>query len=130
MISEMTATITGSEIYWITRLSELKAFVGILSGVSLFCGLFGLVILIMVYRECHNEDEQYWKKWIKVVIAGTILAICTLFGSLFIPTTKEYCAIKVIPMVVNNDRVQEIPSKVMDLADAWIEELKSNKESK
>lgn len=45
-----------------------------------------------------------------------------------LPTTKEMCVIKAIPMLVNNDEVQEIPEKVLELATEWLDELKPNKE--
>ena len=38
------------------------------------------------------------------------------------------CAIKAIPVIVNNEQVQELPNKVVELANEWIDELKPNKE--
>lgn len=55
-----------------------------------------------------------------------VFIICIMF---FIPTTKEYCAIKVIPAIANNQQVQELPNKVIELANEWMEELKPKKDN-
>ena len=53
------------------------------------------------------------------------IILFTLISPLiFIPTTKEMCAIKIIPRVVNNEKVQELPEKFVELANEWVEELK------
>ena len=43
---------------------------------------------------------------------------------MFVPTTKEMCAIKLVPMIANDEQVQELPNKVVDLANEWLDELK------
>ena len=40
------------------------------------------------------------------------------------------CAIKVIPLVANDETVQELPSKVVELADEWLDELRPKTETK
>jgi len=79
--------------------------------------LFSLAIWLI-------EESEVAKRVCKFICLPTLLFGLLGFSSLFIPTTKEYCAIKAIPMIVNNDEVQEIPDKVLELATEWIEELK------
>ena len=113
--------ITESQIYWITRLDGLKHLmevVGILG--SIFAGValaFAFIIWMM-------EDKDQAKRACKILLP--IWLVCAFVGmaSIFVPSAKEYCAIKVIPVVAANDEVQELPNKVIELANEWIEELK------
>lgn len=43
-----------------------------------------------------------------------------------VPTTKELCAIMVVPVIANNEKVQDIGTKFYELATEWLEELKPN----
>lgn len=118
--------ITGTEMYWLTRLTSLKNGVaGIGAGVMILFGVICLVGLLSWLL----EESSYGRKWLKIAIPIFILGGIITFSSVFVPTTKEMCAIKAIPMIVNNNQVQELPNKVVELANEWIEELKPSKES-
>jgi len=62
-----------------------------------------------------------------IVIGVVIWAVTT-----YIPSSKEMAAILIIPKIANNTKVSEMPNKLLDLANSWIEELapKRNQESK
>ncbi len=55
-----------------------------------------------------------------VVIVGALMII---IGS-FIPSTKQMAAIMVLPKIINNEKVQGIPDKILDLGIEWLDELK------
>ncbi|GAF94385.1 unnamed protein product, partial [marine sediment metagenome] len=117
--------ITETEMYWLTRLTSLKEGVAgigvgvmILFGILAFLGFMGWVM----------EQSEYGKKWLKISLLFFVLGGLIVFSNIFIPTTKEMCAIKAIPVIVNNEQVQELPNKVVELANDWIDELKPNKE--
>jgi hypothetical protein len=113
--------VTESTIYWITRLDGIRMFLSIMTGASFLAVFMACMWLIL------EEDKRATKFIIVSVITGLLLTL----SSVFIPNTKEMCAIKVIPIIVNNEEVQELPNKVVELANDWINELKpSPKESK
>lgn len=118
--------ITETEMYWLTRLTSLKdGAIGIGAGVMI---LFGTICVISFFA-WNLEASDYGKKWFKLSIPIFMLGGLIALSNILIPTTKEMCAIKAVPMIVNNNQVQELPNKVVELANEWIEELKPNKSS-
>lgn len=119
--------ITESTIYWITRLDGLK------SGAEGFGMALVIIFVVALIFSCMARFADEIERATKFVITFSILSFLSgllLFSSAFIPTTKEMCAIKIIPIVANDENIQEIPKKVVDLANEWIDELSLNKEDK
>lgn len=94
----------------------LKGIYGVVGGIGLFCGIFLIGVFVIIRHDAYKDGQAYWSKWIGVAIVGGILSLCRILGSCFTPGTKEMCAIKVIPMIVNNEQVQGLPNKVIELA--------------
>lgn len=124
--------ITETEMYWLTRLDNIRdAAVGILILWALVTAAVSIVSII-----CGGWPDTEKEKCVAQILRRFIVVpvwaiLCCLIATLiFVPTTKEMCAIKAIPMIVNNEQVQELPNKVVDLANDWIDELKPNKNSK
>jgi len=118
----MQSIITGSEIYWITRLDGIN----FVFGVGLFLSsMVAVVALIAGIIAKANDDEDTAKIAERILCYLVPIVLFSMIGLVFTPTTKQMCAIKVIPMVANNEKVQELPEKVVDLADEWLEELRS-----
>ena len=116
--------ITESTMYWLTRLTSLKEGVmGIGIGVMILFGIIGMIGIMGWVL----EKSEYGKKWFRFSILIFVLGGLITFSNIFIPTTKEMCTIKAIPMIVNNKQVQELPNKVVELTNEWIAELKPNK---
>ena len=127
--------ITESEIYWITRMDYIQTALFVLGGI--ITGLAGISFVVSAIccarNVIHGDDDA---KRMMVVSKKTLLTsiVCGLvFGSIllsacFVPSTKEMCAIKIIPKIVNNEEVQELPNKVVELANEWLEELKPKNE--
>ncbi len=113
--------ITGADLYWITR---LDSFIAAGHIVSIVLGIFALAATIISLISWGEGGEKK-----PFFICFPILVLCALLlvGVCFIPSTKEMCAIKVIPMIANDQEVQELPNKVLDLANGWLDELKPQK---
>ena len=122
--------ITESQVYWITRLDSIR---DIAVPVTVF-GMLGIVVFViaMVMKKMAIIDKD-------TEVADRATVICRLLWPVlisttisllilgFLPTTKEMCAIKIIPRIINNEKVQELPNKVVELANEWMEELKPKK---
>lgn len=118
--------ITEWQMYWITRLDNLHEFfciTAIITGViiTFMCLLTGLHWL--------EEKDDDCKKPFKMFLLSEIGVLFLILCAILVPTTKEYAAIKVIPVIVNNEKSQELPGKLLNLADEWIDELKPKKEN-
>ena len=116
--------ITPTFIYWITRLNGINIFLGTimtLAAIAVFIFLIGMIV-----TKVDHDVEEYgiFKKYlltsIYIFIPITILFILT-------PTTKEACAIYVVPKIVNNEKVQNIGQEFYDLALDWMKELHPKK---
>ena len=113
--------ITGSEMYWLTRLDGIK---GLLAGFGIaimvtagFVLMFSPIIALEFDR-CDLPNRAW--KWLFGSIAGSIaFGALLLTGNVFIPTTKEYAAIKVIPMIAT-ENVQEDAGELYGLSVEWM----------
>ena len=113
--------ITESQMYWLTRLDNLHeaaAIIGVIASI-----IFGIAIIMAII---YWSEENDYKPFL-IILPCFLLSMVIAVSSCFIPTTKEMCAIKAIPLIVNDEQVQEIPTKIVDLANEWLEELKPNK---
>lgn len=119
--------ITEQEMYWLTRLDYLHA-ITLTSGVIILIviGILGLLTAMYVF-DSQSSLSRNERKWVISLVLISIVGFMFVIGSCFIPTTREMCAIKVVPLIVNNERVQQIPDKVLDLANEWLNEFKPGK---
>lgn len=109
--------ITAAQLYWITRLDGLCILFGVCAWLALLASLF---FLTSVYGDGREEH----KRAVLVAFGCTTVFV---FLAIFTPTTKEAAAIYLIPKIANNEKVKEIPSKFLSLADEWLEELRPKK---
>lgn len=118
--------ITGWQLYLLTRLGDLKDL--------LVTPLLMIPILTAIITTIVAIHHRVWDEGYKLPIKYPVLSWIFLFGWLgiwvVIPSTKEMAAILILPKVLNNEKVQELPNNLLTLANEWIEELKPKKESK
>lgn len=109
--------ITHFQMYLIvkaTGVSEALVFIGLLLAI------FGSVATMACWAD---EKFEVAKRIVAVAIAG---AVMFAVGGL-IPNTQQIAAIYLIPKIVNNERVQDLPNKLIDLGEQWVDELKPKK---
>lgn len=114
--------ITESTLYWITRLDNFQNLLVILGLLALAGIFFPLIALTQDYI---TEVEE---KISKTVLSISIpVFIVSAIGLVFLPSTKEMCAIKVIPAIMQNEKIEGIGEKALNLTEAWIDELMPSK---
>ena len=121
-----------SELYWITRLDNLVAMFMIL---AILFGIAAIVCLIIWLCEL-GFDEEYStlsKTTRKLCITSTIICLISIFSAVFIPSTKEFCFMyvgsNIIDYVENNEKLKEMPDKVIDLADEYLDKMLNDENS-
>ena len=102
----------------------------VLGNISFVCGLFAIIlsIAIIVALIVVDDKEDVKPKFIGMIIAFAVL----LLGSIFIPSTENLMKIYVVDNVVeyieNNDKVRELPDKVIECCDKLMNEYLDDEE--
>ena len=117
------------QIYWITRLDGIITFL----GVVLFLSLTALCIFSVIYLITY-DDEDFFKKRIitlkRIISTSFFASVISAIGLIFIPTSREVMMIYAIGGAVDyikdNEKVEDLPDKVIDVIDAYVESLKKN----
>lgn len=114
--------ITPMQMYLFTRLDSV-CFV-----------ITGIFVISLIATACSiayvwgfPDETPGWRKerlgpfklCSKILFASTVIGVA-------VPTQKEVAAIYVIPKIANNEKMQAIPSKILDLATEWLDALKPN----
>lgn len=119
-----------STIYLLTRLDYIRNFMIAMTVISAILTVvaamgFGVESDKRAYSDEDKAEKKSnlraWSLFGRTTISIMILLCCAL---VFVPTTKEMCAIKVIPAVANCEQVQSLGADVVDLARSWMNELK------
>lgn len=116
------------EIYWITRLD------GIHSALAIFLCISGIttVVSIIVYiiEKCSGEDEDEYVIFGKILKYAAPSSLILTLLLVFIPTTKEVLMIYgvggTLDYVQSNEKMQQLPDKVVDAIDLFIEDYLPN----
>lgn len=129
------------ELYWITRLDGLNSFfnLGFTTATILAVCAFIAFFIFTVIDWCGELDNDQKKIPGKCArYSAWCAVIAAIFGlfEVLTPTTKEACMIylggNVIDYVQGNDQLREMPDKVINLADEYLDQLieknKSNHE--
>ena len=117
-------TISGSEVYWMTRLDAVVVFFGITSTI------LGIALLVMaiIFAFALNENgwkDDFVKTLLKLIGRTSIPFLFCLMIVIFVPNTKEMIMIKGLPALINSDYVQnELPSDAKEVKDITIQWLK------
>ena len=111
--------ITPMQMYWLLKLDDIIS----ISLAVFVLTLFGFVICL-VGAIIYKGEEYFECEYNKFKTGRNILFwFVLLFGSIvvFLPSTKQMAAIYVVPAIVNNERVQNIGSKTLDISEDLLE---------
>jgi hypothetical protein len=122
--------ITESQMYWMTRADDLRK---LLEGVGFFCMVVGVIAifsLIFAYLVSLDDDKtgiEFTKSRLLQWFGPSALAFAfvMLLIRSFIPSTRDYAAIKVVPMILNSEStaiVQKDAGALYNLAVEWAKE--------
>lgn len=128
---------TESTMYWITRLDGLHSFfngIQVLSTIALFVAIvvFAITYNVMMINKDYGQDSSDYviaKSINSIALKVLIPALCMLLScslvQVFVPTTKEMIAIKVIPTVATSEqsaKIKDISNDALDMASAWLKD--------
>ena len=104
--------ITHIQMYWLLKLDDICGFSIVVLTVALLVFLFSTIGKLTF---CDNDLYDT-----KSITKTRNIALCValFFGAIaiFLPSTKQMAAIITIPAIVNNQKVQEIGNKTLDIS--------------
>ena len=118
-------------IYFITRLDYIQVMETIPLVISVFGFAAGLAVW-GVYLEDNNKEMINFGKRLALKIALPIILVTSILLAAT-PSTKEMAAIYLIPKIVNNEQVQQLPNNALEFLNSelrgWIKDTISPSES-
>lgn len=114
---------TMMQMYWFLMLDNIKT-ITMIPGIIF--GIFTMVFIICMLANSEDWDDltDHWKiVFIRGSIISFIFAFIFISLTCMIPSTKQMAIIYVVPKIVNNKQVQEIPKKMLELSTEWLDEL-------
>lgn len=135
---------TEQTLYWITRVDEIKSSLSCITVFLGICNILTLVAFIISYLiksvnekyrspQYLNHDEDYILNCKINKTAKISLLLCiplwfiTFTTNTLTPTTKDYVAIKIVPAIVNNEKLKNISNDFVDVAEQWLKDLKQTR---
>jgi len=105
-------------IYWILKLDDIQLLFAILGS----CGVAIVVFLLMPILM-----ESNWERWRKDWMTAIIIFSFIILLAVLMPSTKQLATIIVAPKIINNEQIQQMPEKLLELGnkqvDKWIKDL-------
>lgn len=118
--------------YWITRLDAIWNF-SVFMVVVFVVATILLLSFGIAYRSWSfdKEDKDYilGTRLLRGGICSAVLALLFSLCVVFVPTTKEMCAIYVVDYLKDNEKVQKMPEQIIDAAAAWLDEQTQDEEN-
>jgi hypothetical protein len=117
-----------TEMYWLFRLSSIRAFLIAIIIIS-------AIIVVMILANGWDDDaEEYVKKWIKPLYSFVGIILFNLTALVFIPTTKEAFAIYgiggTIDYLKGSKEAQKLPDKTIKVLNVFLDkEIKEESDS-
>lgn len=120
-------------VYWLMQLDSICDFVKCIAilGSILLAVLITLRIVFKAYAEWDRESETFYTVTTPLCKFSSIVIPIFVLINLFIPNTKTVAAMILIPPIVNNEQVQQIPDDILTFVRSVIKEYTfDNKEKK
>jgi hypothetical protein len=132
-----------SELYWITRLDAICAFLWIVSllsflllGISLFVGIISKINAEIDEEDCEdwNKYMQRYKECMRYAKIGVIVFFVSIFMNIFIPTTNQALLIYgvggTIDYIKSNGTAKQLPDKCVKALDKYLDNLTKEENQK
>ena len=120
--------ITPMQMYWLLKLDDILAI-----SLAIFVLTFVGFVVCLVGAISYKGEEYFECEYNKFKIGRNILFWFVLFlGSIvmFVPSTKQMAAIYVVPAIANNEKVQNIGNKTLDISNQLLDLTKEYFEGK
>jgi len=116
--------ISGFELYFLLKLDGVRNLLLLFGAVIALVGGVAMLIAPMVINDFSTDEEEHYKIYRKFVKIYIFIVPALLISGTLLPTTKQMAAIYVLPPIINNEKVQQIPSDLLDILGMGIDKAK------
>lgn len=119
-------------IYWLMQLDSICNFVNFISVIGTII-IMTLFIFRTVWKTRIHYDDDYEVAYNATTLFSKLLCIIVplfILINVFIPNTKTVASMIIIPPIVNNEQVQQLPNDVLVFIHSIVEEYSLNKKEK
>ena len=118
--------ITESTIYWVTRLDAFNNLMTAVSLIGVICLIASIIASCIVIGERNSilNDESKLILPLKFLIASILILVVCATLLVFVPTTKEYAAMKLLPKIANDEALNTLSQDGKELYRLTVDYLK------
>ncbi len=131
---------SGFTLYLILMLDNVRG-IGFAASVLVgFIIAISIAVIITVHAFGDNEEiNRFWDNilvkskntYFKItIIIVFLLLLLSITIYMFIPTTKQMAVILITPKIINNEKIKEIPEKIIKIGEKYLDELLEEKKEK
>jgi len=125
-------------VYLFLKLDALESLCfGIALILSILLFVFFLLSIVWTadahgeeHKRREEEKDKFFAKFFYKKLYISVFVICILLTT-FLPSTQEFAVIYLLPKIVNNEQIQQIPNKALDILnkklDEWASDFSQNK---
>lgn len=116
-----------NEIYWLTRLDDVKVLIGFIIAFAVTALIFGIGAMIFNFDRYHDDEKHMYNTGKKITIISSIIVFVLSIGTCFIPNTNEAYMIYglggTIDYIKSNEVAKKLPDKCIIALDKYLEEV-------
>ena len=119
-------------VYWLMQLDSICDFVESIAvlGSVLLIALFILRMIFKAHINWDRDAEIFYTVTTPLYKLSSVIIPIFILLNVFIPNTKTVAAMILIPPIVNNEQVQQIPDDILTFVCSVIKEYTFNNKEK
>lgn len=116
-----------NEIYWLTRLDDVKLLIGFTIAFAVTALIFGVGTMGFNIDRYYDDEKLRYRTGKKITIISSIIVFVLSIGTCFIPNTNEAYMIYglggTIDYIKSNDAAKQLPDKCIIALDKYLTEI-------
>jgi hypothetical protein len=115
------------ELYWLTRLQDLKCAIGVLSLLLLLSGIAASFLYTTNCDSYSEEGKIFARRSFKYTKISLFLSLFCFVVQTFIPNTKDLALIYSGHFATHSEEMKKLPDNLLRYLNTFLEEKKESK---
>ena len=116
-----------NEIYWLTRLDDVKMLIGFIIAFAVIALIFGIGTMGFNFDRHYDDEKLKYRMGKKLTIICSIIVFVFSIGTCFIPNTNEAYMIYglggTLDYIKSNETAKQLPDKCIIALDKYLEDI-------